>query len=183
MPTFLNKVVKLSVDRTGYFSMIPAITQLIVKIIAGYISDWLNLSEKLKLQLFNSAAQIGCALCLLPLGFIKSGDGLFAIICFSSSISFLGLVTCGSMKSATLIARSFTHFVMAVVQAIVSISMLFVPYMVGAIAPDNTVEQWRWVFFTVFFILIFTNTIFCIFCSAEPQSWATVQKKQNVLQS
>lgn len=182
MPTFLNKVLKISIHRIGLFTIIPPITQLIIKIISGYISDKLKLSEKFKLQLFNSIAQIGCALFLLPLGFIKLGNEIFAIICFSSSISCLGLVTCGSMKSATLIARSFTHFVMAVVQAIVSISMLFVPYMVGAIAPDNTVEQWKWVFFTVFFILIFTNSIFCIFCSAEPQPWAIVQKEQ-VLQS
>ena len=178
MPTFLNKVLSVPVRRTGSLSIIPPITQLVVKVIAGYASDWIPLGEKLKLRLFNSAAQIGCAIFLLPLGFVGVGDGTFAIICFSASISCLGLVSCGSMKSATLIARSYTHFVMAVVQVIVCISMLFVPFMVAAIAPDNTVDQWRWVFIMVFSILVMTNTVFCVLCEAEPEPWALVQKKQ-----
>jgi len=178
MPTFLNKVLSVPVRRTGSLSIIPPIAQLVVKVIAGYASDWIPLGEKLKLRLFNSAAQIGCAMFLLPLGFINIGDGSFAIVCFSASISCLGLVACGSMKSATLIARSYTHFVMAVVQIIVCISMLFVPFIVAAIAPDNTVDQWRWVFILVFSILVMTNTVFCVLCGSEPEPWALAQKKE-----
>lgn len=178
MPTFLNKALHITVKRTGIYAIIPPITQLLIKILAGYASDKINLSEKLKLQLFNTFAQIGCALCLLPLGFIDIGNGTFAIICFSTSISFLGLVSCGSMKSATLIARSYTHLVMTIVQFIVCISMLIVPFMVAFIAPDNTIEQWRYVFITVFLILVMTNTIFCALCSAEPESWAIMPQKQ-----
>ncbi|KAE9547402.1 hypothetical protein FO519_009387 [Halicephalobus sp. NKZ332] len=177
MPTFLNKVLSVPVRRTGSLSIIPPITQLLVKIIAGYASDQIPLTEKLKLRLFNSAAQIGCAMFLLPLGFIGIGDGNFAIVCFAASISCLGLVSCGSMKSATLIARGYTHFVMAVVQVIVCISMLFVPFMVAVIASENTIDQWRWVFFLVFLILVMTNTVFCVLCGAEPEPWALTQKK------
>uniref|UniRef100_A0A914PMN7 Uncharacterized protein n=1 Tax=Panagrolaimus davidi TaxID=227884 RepID=A0A914PMN7_9BILA len=174
MPTFLNKVMKVGVRQTGFFAIIPPITQLIVKLAAGYASDRIKLPEIFKLRCFNTLAQLGCAICLLPLGFITSpkDSGIFAVVCFTSSISFLGLVSVGSMKSAALIARGYTHFVMAIVQFIVCISMLYVPFLVGMLAPNNTISEWRLVFISVFVVLSVTNAIFCILCSSEPQPWA-----------
>ena len=181
MPTFLNKVMKVGVKRTGMFSIIPPCTQLLVKLVAGYASDKINLPEFINLRGFNTLAQLGCAICLLPLGFIETSEenGLFAVVCFTASISFLGLVSCGSMKSAALIARGYTHFIMAIVQFIVCISMLYVPFLVATIAPDNTIPQWRLVFISVFVVLSATNAIFCVLCSSEPQPWALIPPKKD----
>lgn len=50
--------------------------------------------------------------------------------------------------------------------------MLLVPFLVGQLAPDNTISQWRLVFFAVFCVLLLTNIAFCLLCSAEAEPWA-----------
>jgi hypothetical protein len=50
------------------------------------------------------------------------------------------------------------------------------PFLVNALAADNTVAQWRLVFFSVCFVLLITNLAFCLMCSAEPEPW-TLPKK------
>lgn len=51
--------------------------------------------------------------------------------------------------------------------------MLIVPFMVGGFAPNNTAEEWRWVFVCTAAVLVVTNLLFVIMGSAEPAHWTT----------
>uniref|UniRef100_A0A0K0EUA6 MFS domain-containing protein n=1 Tax=Strongyloides venezuelensis TaxID=75913 RepID=A0A0K0EUA6_STRVS len=180
MPTYLNKVLNVSIKKTGFSSIIPSISQLVFKLVAGILSDRITfLSEKTKLRCFNSVAMIGAGIFLLPLGFLNENHADIAIFCFTMSISLLGVTALGAMKSATLIARSFTHFVMGIVQLVICIGMLVVPILVSTLAPNNTIEEWRIVYFVVFTALFMGNIAFVTLCSAEPQKWAILKEKND----
>lgn len=155
----------------------------------------------------------GCALFLLPLGFLHHSEATVAIgksfsvrklintACICIAIACLGLVSCGSMKSATMVARQYSHFVMSIVQVrrethigreieryrereserhikfqfVVCIAMLAIPFIVSFLAPNNTIEEWRSIFFFVSAILFITNLFFCYLCDSEAAPW-TVEK-------
>jgi hypothetical protein len=46
--------------------------------------------------------------------------------------------------------------------------MLIVPFMVNSIAPESLPSQWRWVFLITAGVLVITNLLFALMCSADP---------------
>jgi hypothetical protein len=68
---------------------------------------------------------------------------------------------------------------MAIVQLVICVGALLTPFLVSSLTPDNTITQWRSVFFGICSILILTNILFCVFCSAEPQPWTVVLEKMH----
>lgn len=57
--------------------------------------------------------------------------------------------------------------------------MLLVPIIVSWLAPSNTINEWRSVFFLVFFVLITSNIFFCKYCKAQAESWAMLKPANN----
>uniref|UniRef100_A0AC35TWA1 MFS domain-containing protein n=1 Tax=Rhabditophanes sp. KR3021 TaxID=114890 RepID=A0AC35TWA1_9BILA len=183
MPTFLNKVLGVSILKSGVSVIFVAISQLVFKLIAGIASDRIKfISEKRKLQIFNSIALVGAGLFLIPLGFLTPDMANVAIFCFTMSISTLGITVVGSLKSATLIARSYTHCVMSIVQLVIAVGMVVTPYLVSKIAPQNTIAEWRVVFIVIFVLLFVSNLFFVFMCSDKPEIWSILGSKKSMVE-
>jgi hypothetical protein len=55
----------------------------------------------------------------------------------------------------------------------ITITMLVVPFLVNNIAPDSTPGQWTWVFLITAGVLVITNLLFGLTCSAEAAYWTS----------
>lgn len=60
---------------------------------------------------------------------------------------------------------------MALVNGMGAFTGIITPYIVGEIAPEQTLSQWRTVFWIVLGVFILSNLIFVMFASGEVQYW------------
>lgn len=97
---------------------------------------------------------------------------MLALVALFAAGSLLGFNVGGFFKSATLVSRHHSHFVMGVVQMLMCVCMLLVPIIVQTLAPTNSEEEWHQVFFILGALLVVGNAVFCILGSGQPATWA-----------
>ncbi|VDM43037.1 unnamed protein product [Toxocara canis] len=175
-PTFLHAVLGFHIHHTGITAAFAPLLQFAIKITCGIASDKIrNIDESTKLKAFNSLAFFGSAACLVALALTDPEYSMLSLAFLAISIGFLGFTTGGFFKSGPLIARHYASFVTGNVSLGMTLTMLLVPFGVSVLAPDNSAEQWKRVFFATAAILVTTNVFFVVFGSATICSWAISQ--------
>lgn len=66
---------------------------------------------------------------------------------------------------------NYSGTLMGLVNGIGALTGIITPYIVGELAPQQTLTQWRTVFWIVLGVFIVTNIIFLIWASGEVQYW------------
>uniref|UniRef100_A0A914V8C5 Major facilitator superfamily (MFS) profile domain-containing protein n=1 Tax=Plectus sambesii TaxID=2011161 RepID=A0A914V8C5_9BILA len=173
-PTFINKTLLFPIEKTGALAAIPAIVQFFIKIVVGPASDRIQcFSDTFKVKLTNTIAFMSMGLLYLALSFMHfDGNQVFALVLLFAAGSLLGFNVGGFFKSATLVSRHHSHFVMGVVQMLMCVCMLFVPIIVQMLAPNNSEQEWHQVFMIHGALLVVGNVVFCLFGSGQPAPWA-----------
>lgn len=69
------------------------------------------------------------------------------------------------------LSPNYSGTVMAMVNGIGAFTGIITPYIVGELAPQQTLTQWRTVFWIVLGVFILTNAIFILYASGEVQYW------------
>lgn len=69
------------------------------------------------------------------------------------------------------LSPNYSGTLMALVNGIGAFTGIITPYIVGVLAPDQTLGQWRLVFWIVLGVFIVTNVIFVVYANGEVQYW------------
>ena len=106
-PVYLNKVLNMNIQKTGFAAAIPFIGALIVKLVSGPLSDHLTMiSQKIRCIIFASISQFLMAFFIFLLGWMPSQSHLFAEITFTAAIMASSLNVVGLFKSAQLVSEA-----------------------------------------------------------------------------
>uniref|UniRef100_A0A914X275 Major facilitator superfamily (MFS) profile domain-containing protein n=1 Tax=Plectus sambesii TaxID=2011161 RepID=A0A914X275_9BILA len=178
-PTYINKVLRFSIGQTGLLAAIPTLIQFFVKLFAGHCSDRITcLGDTAKVKICNTIALSGMGSFFVALALIPPSNQRLSLVMLIFSATILGFNVSGFFKSAVLVARHFCPFVMGIIQLIGGLNLLIVPLVVEALTPENSVEQWRLLFFVHAGMLAFASVLFCFFGSGQPAIWAQNQTVQ-----
>jgi hypothetical protein len=179
-PNYLHHVLMFPVKNTGLSASIPPLLQFTIKLLAGFSSDKVRfLSETNKLRLYNSIAFFGSAIAFIGLAVMPTSLSLICLGLLGICAGLLGFTTGGFFKAGPLVSKHYSHFVTGNVSLGITLTMLVVPFIVTGLAPNNTADEWSKVFLTVAGVLVISNFIFVLMCSAEPAHWTTDEFSRN----
>ncbi|CAJ0961287.1 unnamed protein product, partial [Mesorhabditis belari] len=169
-PIYMNQAMGMEVASTGLATAFPYFLSFLVKFIAGPLSDRTTfIGETAKIVLFTSISQGIMAACILGLAWTEQLS--WAQVLYTIAIAASGLNIVGVIRCAQLVARQHVHFVMAVVTLTNSFLVLLIPVFVAIIAPNNSVEEWSRVFYTVTAVVILSNLYFLFKADSKPAEW------------
>ncbi|KAE9555967.1 hypothetical protein FO519_000823 [Halicephalobus sp. NKZ332] len=177
-PIYLNKVLKLDITKTGFAGAFPFVLSVIVKLVAGPISDLVTcVSQKTRIIVFNTVSQLPIGICFILMAYAPPGMGLLVGVSYSLVNSFDGLNAVGVAKCVQLISQHHAHFIMTIMSLTNSLVILILPFIVSSLAPDNTESQWAIVWYLLAVIVFMTMVFFNVVCEAEPRPWTKIKKE------
>ncbi|KAK0403816.1 hypothetical protein QR680_017135 [Steinernema hermaphroditum] len=157
---YLVWVLGIDVETAGLLTPISLIIQLALKFC----------------RFFNSLAFYGAAFFFVVVAFVHPEDKLICALLAMVPQAMIGFNPGGFNKSSVLVARQHSPTVLAVTQVILCVTLFSGSFIVLALTPNNTFEEYRSVFLLYAAGLAVTNTIFVIFCRAEAAEWTKDKK-------
>lgn len=176
IPTYLKEVLKFDLEKNGNLSMLPWLTMYICIGITGPIADMLITKNILTpvwtrrlMVLFGSIIP---ALCMFALAFLDDSQQVLAIILLSGCVGVSGIQFQGLFVNHLDIAPQFSGTLFGMTNFLSSISGIIAPFLVSAITPNGTSDEWRIAFLICVAIIVFGGVFYSFLAKASVQSWA-----------
>ncbi|XP_055545171.1 sialin-like [Wyeomyia smithii] len=174
LPKYMKSVLDVSVKDNGLLSYFPFFCMWIFSILTGWICD-IQIRKKCvstttARKLWTTVGSLIPAICLMAASYSECNK-IIVVICFALCVTFMGGFYPGIKVNANDLSPNYAGFLMAIVNGIGAITGIIVPYIAGLFTPNQTIEEWRFVFWLSFWILNITNIIFVLFASGKIQPW------------
>lgn len=174
LPKYMSGVLKFSIKENGLLTALPYLCMWCVSIVSSWIADWMIntgiMSRSHVRKLFTTIASIGPA-CFLVAASYAGCDRVIVVTLFTVGMSLMGCFYPGMRVNALDLSPNYSGTLMAIVNGLGAISGIITPYIVGVLTPNQTVSEWRLVFWIIFVVFIVTNGVFLFYSSGEVQYW------------
>ncbi|UMM35856.1 hypothetical protein L5515_008287 [Caenorhabditis briggsae] len=173
-PTYLREVLHFDVKGTGWAAALPFVSCAAVKFASGQLTDRLTMfSEKTKFITCTLISMIGLAFGFMIMSLTTYRT--IAQISYTFAVTLSGITIMGTIKCLQLRCQQHVHFATAVIAFMACIWQFVVPLGVGYLCPNNTPEDWSFLFIIVSVIVIVANIPFPFLTTAEPADYAKRQ--------
>lgn len=181
LPKYFSDVLKYNIKDNGFYSSLPYVAMWISTMIFSVISDWcvnrqfLGITNSRKLYTTLSFSVPGAFLVAASFG---GCNRALAVTLFTVAMGFMGAYYSGMKVNALDLSPNFAGTLMGITNGIGAITGIVAPYLVGALTPNRTVDEWRVVFWISCGILVGTNIVYLIWASGKTQPWNTPTSHQ-----
>ncbi|XP_011160846.1 putative inorganic phosphate cotransporter [Solenopsis invicta] len=174
LPKYMSSVLRYSIKNNGYVSALPYLVMWFSSIGTSWLADWMIvkgvMSRTNVRKLGTTIASIGPGVFIIAASYSKC-DRTLVVAMFTIGMALMGTFYPGMKVNGLDLSPNYSGTLMALVNGMGAFTGIITPYIVGEIAPEQTLSQWRTVFWIVLGVFILSNLIFVMFASGEVQYW------------
>lgn len=178
----MSGVLKLSVDKNGYFSSLVYIFMWVGGNTSPWLADYLISSGKVsttRVRKFFSITALLCSSIFVISASYAGCDYMRVVWLLMIALTFLGTAFPGVMVNPLDLSPNYAGTLMAMTNGISALSGFVSPYIVGVLTPNQTLNEWRIVFWILVGIAVFSNLVYLIWGSGEVEYWNDPEFVQN----
>ncbi|KAI4456695.1 solute carrier family 17 [Holotrichia oblita] len=174
MPKYYKDVLKFDMKRNTMVSSLPYLLQWVASVGSGWAGDWMikkkGYSVAFIRKSYTTVASVFPSLCLLAMPYCGC-QSTFVTILLCLSLFTMGPFYCGLKVNVIDVTINFSGIIMALVNGLGAIAGYVSPYIVGLVAPDNTLYQWKIVMWIIFIGASVTNILYIVMGKATRSKW------------
>ncbi|XP_050517726.1 putative inorganic phosphate cotransporter isoform X3 [Diabrotica virgifera virgifera] len=180
LPKYLKEILKMNVRANATTTALPFLALWVANIFFAYVADFVTNRNLLSLvvarKLYTSFACIVPSLLLILMVYVGCSR-VAAQVLVTVAFFLVGPFFSGMKVNVNDITIHYGGTIMAIVNGLGSLTGIVGPYMVGAIAKNETLEEWRLCMWIILAVSIFLSVIYCLTAKAERQSWDYPEKE------
>ncbi|EZA49274.1 Putative inorganic phosphate cotransporter [Ooceraea biroi] len=174
LPKYMSSVLHYSIKDNGFVSALPYLVMWFCSLGSSWLADWMitrNIMSRTNVRkLGTTIASVGPGVFIIAASY-ASCDKTLVVAMFTIGMALMGTFYPGMKVNGLDLSPNYSGTLMALVNGIGAFTGIITPYIVGVLTPEQTLGQWRIVFWIVFGVFILTNVIFVIYASGEVQEW------------
>ncbi|XP_046750762.1 putative inorganic phosphate cotransporter [Diprion similis] len=174
LPKYMSSVLKFSIQTNGFLSALPLLAMWLSGIASSWLADWLIVTDRISRtnlrKVFATIASVGPAVFLVAASYAGC-DRILVVTLFTIGMGLMGLIFPSTMVNALDLSPNYSGALMAMTTTIVGFAGIVAPYLVGVLTPNQTLQEWRIVFWITFAVYLVTIMVYAIWADGEVQYW------------
>lgn len=170
----MSGVLKFSVENNGYLTSLVYFCMWVGGNTSPWLADYLISKKNVSITLVRKGGSITA----LPISaaFIVAAayagcDRVLVVSLFVISMTIMGTAYPSVMVNALDLSPNFAGTLMALTNGLSALTGIVSPYLIGLMTPNQTLSEWKFVFWILFGVSLVSNVIFLAFGSGEVQYW------------
>ncbi|XP_063589198.1 sialin-like [Penaeus indicus] len=175
VPQYMKTIMHKDIKTNAMLSGLPYVGMWAWSLAAGVAGDWLmrrrNVRTVVVRKTANTIANVGPALCLMGLLFVKC-DWWATVALMSLAVTAVGAIYSGHYVNPIDLAPNFAGTMSGIVNTVGNVPGFLAPLAAGYITDkQSTLTQYRKVFIIAAVVYIVDAIVYLLFASGEEQSW------------
>ncbi|KAL4226610.1 hypothetical protein ACF0H5_014593 [Mactra antiquata] len=180
LPQFVEEVLKLNIQSNGFYSCLPSITVMIGTAFSGISTDYLRSHSQLSItsirKIYLITGFLGVAVFIITPGFLSCHQRDIAILCICLCTLFDAVaVSGGYVPNFVDIAPRYASITFGISNTLAPVTGIISPVVVAEITKNETIEEWRTVFYISAAVAVFGAIVYGLFSNDEVVEWGDIR--------